>query len=496
MMIMMRVKVIGLLAAVIAEASSFGAIRALTPTMWKGDPNCWQMRRHKEKMACIANGGAKIVFIGDSIAHHWEDNFKSNWQKHFADGSCKALNLGTSGDRTEEVLWRLTKGGELDGYEAKVIFLMIGTNNAGHFPFDKEPPSDAILAIREILRVIVEKQPKAEVVLTAIFPRGPGPDDPCRLRNDVVNREIRKFADGARIHWMDLTGLFLKEDGTLPREVFPDLVHPNATGYEMWYSAIQPYIAHALSGGPVAKGSVFAHPRRGDMRADGPVTTFGVTHIDANAGIKGDWWTDRLLAKRSEISDAKGEFDLVFFGDSITHRWESTGKDSLAELRKAYSVLDIGYEGDRTQHLVWRGENGELDGYAAKCVMLTVGTNNGDDSPADTAAGIKKILGVIAKKQPTATTLLLPIFPRGSGASDVNRVRNERVNSMIKDYADGKKVVWVDFNDRWLDANGDTKWVMPDGLHPNAEGYRTVWMPAVLPYFEKICSQSRKGSRE
>ena len=178
---------------VAAISQSFGAIRAATPTVWKGKPDSWQMRRHAEKMQQAAAGGVKVVFICDSITNGWEQKGRGPEQlkKYFSEGDWKMLNLGYSADRTEHVLWRLDNG-ELDGYEAKCILLMIGTNNAGHFKkFSDEPPADTILGIREILKKIRAKQPKAKVVLTAIFPRGANENDPLRLRSDVVNREIR-----------------------------------------------------------------------------------------------------------------------------------------------------------------------------------------------------------------------------------------------------------------------------------------------------------------
>ena len=69
--------------AAIAVVNGFGAIRAITPTAWNGDPNCWQMKRHNEKMAVVTNGGAKVVFIGDSITHFWETNGKAQLAKYF-----------------------------------------------------------------------------------------------------------------------------------------------------------------------------------------------------------------------------------------------------------------------------------------------------------------------------------------------------------------------------------------------------------------------------
>ena len=477
-------------AALFAAGTSFGAVRAVTPVAWNGDPNCWQMKRHAEKMQAVKSGGAKVVFIGDSITHFWESKGRAQAKKYFSQGDMKMLNLGTSADRTEHVLWRLDNG-ELDGYEAKCVLLMIGTNNSGHFRnFSDEPPSDTILGIGEILRRIRAKQPKAVVVLTSIFPRGASETDPFRLRNDAVNMQIRKFCDGKTVFWCDFSDRFLDKNGDV-RWVMPDRLHPEAQGYEIWHEEIKPYIDYALSDGklPCPKNRYSKVKTHFEKLAEKtPAAVLPATRIaGARAGKRGDWWLSRLQQKRNQIAASKGEIDLVFFGDSITHNWEGPGKAKLAELSKTYSVLDIGYGGDRTQHLVWRGLNGELDGYKAKCVMLMIGTNN-REPVEDVAKGVRRVLDVIAEKQPQAKTLLLPIFVRGEGPNNARRIANEKVNAVIKGYADGEKVIWVDFNAKYLDANGDTKWIMPDRLHPNAAGYK-IWTDAVLPYFKRICGK-------
>ena len=246
---MKNTKIVMSAAALLAAFASYASIRAVTPVAWDGDPECWQMKRHAEKMGIVTNGGAKVVFIGDSITHNWESSGKAQWKKYFASGRRAALNLGTSADRTEHVLWRITEGGELDGYEAKCILLMIGTNNTGHFPFAVEPPIDTILGVKRILDAIAEKQPKAKVILTAIFPRGERPDDPNRVKNDVVNKEIAKFADGRKVIWCDFSDKFLDSKGRLSREVFPDLLHPNDRGYEIWASAVIPLVDKVLESG-------------------------------------------------------------------------------------------------------------------------------------------------------------------------------------------------------------------------------------------------------
>ena len=468
--------------AALAALSSFGSIRAVTPTAWNGDPNCWQVKRHNEKMAAVTNGGAKVVFVGDSITHFWEGAGKEVWQKYFAEGPRKALDLGTSADRTEHVLWRLTEGKELDGYEAKVILLMIGTNNSGHFPFEKEPPVDTILGIREILRVIAEKQPNARTILTSIFPRGADANDACRRRNDVVNREIAKFADGRKVIWCDFSDKFLDAQGRLSREIFPDLLHPNALGYEMWASAVVPLIDKVLAAAPdEVIPSVWPSNPTGYQ--------YGANM--AAMAIRGNnYWPARYLEKRNEIvANGTNEYDIVMVGDSITHRWEregGEGRELFAELKKTYRILNLGYGGDQTQHVIWRMRNGELEGYKAKMFTVMIGTNNGGWDVPGIARGVKDIVALIRAKHPESKIVLMPIFPRNAKPDDRQRVANEKINALIKDCADGKDVRWLDFNDKFLEPDGTlTKKVMNDLLHPNENGYR-IWWENMGPVVKEI----------
>ena len=253
-----------LILSVVASAAS-AAQRALVPDMWGGNTNSWQLARHNEKMKSVKAGGAKVVFIGDSITHFWESKGSVQLKKYFSEGDMKMLDLGTSADRTEHVLWRLGEGGELDGYEAKFIALMIGTNNSGHFPIEKEKPEDTIAGIKAILELIRAKQPQAVVALTAIFPRGASAKDGCRLRNDKVNAAIEKFADNERVFWVDFGDRLMDYKGdTL--FIMPDRLHPAAAGYEIWYEELKPYIDYALSDRKGAKPA--ARTRYNDVFQD------------------------------------------------------------------------------------------------------------------------------------------------------------------------------------------------------------------------------------
>ena len=457
--------------------SLFADVRAVTPDQWGGKKDGVQMKRHNLFKKRIAEGAGEVVFIGDSITHFWET--KKSWKKHFGAGPRKALNLGISADRTEHVLWRITEGGELDGYEAKVVVLLIGTNNAGHHTFEKEPPVDTVHGIKKIIHVIRTKQPKARVLLTAIFPRGASKDDPYRLRNETVNDAIKEFCNGKTVVWCDFNDALVDEKGD-SKKYFHDRLHPSDNGYEVIESMLVPIIDEALNTplNQSIKGRVSTKKAKLEPEAMRPISYFK----DSN------WWHQRTLEKRNEILAGPKEYDIVFVGDSITHRWERKGGEGVkhyAELKKQYKILNLGYGGDRTQHVLWRMKNGELEGYKAKLFMLMIGTNNNGDKPKYIAEGIRRIIATIKEKHPESKIMLLPIFPRGANANDAGRKRNEAVNKITKTFADGKKVIWVDFNDKLVDEKGDTKKFMNDRLHTNHQGYG-VWREAVVPYFKEI----------
>ena len=212
-------------------------------------------------------------------------------------------------------------------------------------------------------------------------------------------------------------------------------------------------------------------------------------------GLFGDyWWANRFLSRHNEIEKVRGKtVDLVLLGDSIMHFWEWEHKDSWARLTANRTVLNLGYGGDRTQHVLWRIDRGELDGYEAKCIILMIGTNNNsskDSKPENVAAAIEKIVAEIRRHQPAAKIVLHPIFPRGESAQSVRhaeaRARNDETNKLLKKFADKDgRIIWIDFNDKIVDETGWVpKSIMADQIHPTDAGYE-IWMEALAPVIGK-----------
>lgn len=196
-------------------------------------------QRHAKFNEVSKEGTAEVVFLGDSITQGWEGKGKAMWEQHFA--PMKAANFGIGGDRTEHVLWRLANG-NFDGLKPKLVVLMIGTNNTGHQGRDgyvctAQQTADGV---KEILAVLEKKCPQAKVLLLGIFPRGPDAMDKFRVQNAETNAIIKGYADGKRVFWKDLGSVFLEKDGTLSKEIMPDLLHLNEKGYQMWAEAILP----------------------------------------------------------------------------------------------------------------------------------------------------------------------------------------------------------------------------------------------------------------
>jgi lysophospholipase L1-like esterase len=191
---------------------------------------------------------------------------------------------------------------------------------------------------------------------------------------------------------------------------------------------------------------------------------------------------------RTFVEIAKGvPIEMVFVGDSITDGWRNAGQPIWDQYWAQYKPANFGIGGDTTQGVLWRMQNGELDGYKAKLFVLMLGTNNINRNPNDEIVdGDRLIVEEFKKRQPQAKVLILGIFPRSVEAAHANRAAIKDINSKLAKLADNKQVFFMDFGDKFLAADGTlTPEIMPDALHPNLKGYK-IWAEAMAPRVKEL----------
>ncbi len=190
----------------------------------------------------------------------------------------------------------------------------------------------------------------------------------------------------------------------------------------------------------------------------------------------------------------KGEGDVIFLGDSITHGWEGQKKTWDAAFG-AFKPVNLGIGGDQTGHVLWRITEGkEIDPLKPKLAVIMIGTNNtGGHSAEQIAGGVKAIVETLQKAKPDMKILVLGVFPRAGGVEKGADAPKEKLNPKIKaineiisKLADDKKVFYKDIGDKFLDKDGALpRKIMPDLLHLSAEGYK-IWGDAIKDDIAKL----------
>jgi lysophospholipase L1-like esterase len=240
--------------------STAPAVRANTAIIPK--LNAGFMPRHLEFVPIAQKGDIDVLFMGDSITDFWRNDAntfanrrpataaasstrparapasqpagayvgKPVFDKYF--GSWKVANFGIAGDTTQGVLWRL-QNGEGQGYKPKAIMLMIGTNN-----LNRNTPTEIAIGDAAIVYELRKDFPDAKILLLGVFPRGPA-DGTARTQIADINRIISTLNDAQHVFYMDIGPKFLAEDGSIPRDIMSDGLHPTTKGYEIWAEAVK-----------------------------------------------------------------------------------------------------------------------------------------------------------------------------------------------------------------------------------------------------------------
>lgn len=204
---------------------------------------------------------------------------------------------------------------------------------------------------------------------------------------------------------------------------------------------------------------------------------------------------------RAKQGHEKGDIDLIFLGDSITEGWEGAGKEVWQKYYAKRNAVDFGIGGDETQHVLWRLENGNVDGLdkpQAKdgkpphLVVVMIGTNNLGNSgitPEQTAAGVHAVVKELHEKLPRTKVLLLAIFPREAKPDGGLRKKVAATNQLIKASKLPDGVTYLDIGDKFTDKDGViSKDVMPDQLHLSPKGYE-IWAQAIEPKVHELLGE-------
>ena len=235
-----------------------------------------------------------------------------------------------------------------------------------------------------------------------------------------------------------------------------------------------------ISGVPCAAGSAQGTAARSP--ADQPAPRTDPNSQTAHA---------ELVAKTKQ-----GRIDVYFLGDSITRRWGALDYPALLDNWKAnffgWNAGNFGWGADRLQNILWRIENGELDGVNPKVIVLLGGTNNVGNEPAppdfdkvaDVTRGLQAIVDTCRRKAPAATIVLTAIFPRNDNLAVLPEI--DRINANLARMADGKTIRFLNVNDRLADGKGVLlEGMSADKLHPTLKGYQ-VWADGLKPILTEL----------
>ncbi|HJU19392.1 MAG TPA: GDSL-type esterase/lipase family protein [Stellaceae bacterium] len=166
-----------------------------------------------------------------------------------------------------------------------------------------------------------------------------------------------------------------------------------------------------------------------------------------------------------------GSHNILFLGDSLTRKWDPAIWNRDFAPRGA---LNAGVNGDRTEHLLWRLDHGDLDGQHPQAVVLLIGTNDiGRNRPPEVIAeGIRDILGLLRSRLPAARILLLGVLPRNESPFSRRRDQVREVNRRIRMCADNEHIFYDNVGKVLLDRTGRlTRTISPDGVHLSKDGY-------------------------
>lgn len=212
----------------------------------------WALNYHKGMLDLEHKEQVSVLFLGDSImndmwrsrsllyAERVKERGNRVWKKYYE--PLPAANFGISADETGNLLWRITEGDCLKGFNPKVVVLLIGINNLlrGH------TPEQTAAGITTIVGCLEKKLPDTKILLLGVFPCWQPATNPIRAKVKQTNALISPLHDGKQVFYLDVGHVFLESDGNILKDKLQDTLHPSEKGYALWAEAMQPYLEDLL----------------------------------------------------------------------------------------------------------------------------------------------------------------------------------------------------------------------------------------------------------
>ena len=440
-------------------------------------------KRHEEKLALIAKEKFDLIFIGNSITHNFEKpEYQPIWNQFFAPR--KALNLGTSGYRTENLIWNI-QNGELEGQSPKVVILEIGTNNVDEKNYPTRHTAGQLAGgIETIVKLIREKLPDTKIIVLRCFPGCYGGPNPTshRLILERASDIVSKLADGKHVFYSDVNHVFLNMDGSINHAMMGDWLHPTPAGATAWAQEMEPLLSKLM----------------GDQSLDVDIpANSAIVPVSKLENDSYDWWQ-----RHSDVLRIKDSInpEIVLIGNSITHFWGgepklkyADGKPRIPNGPKAwdslfgnYRVLNLGFGWDRTQNVLWRLDHGELDGLHPRTVIINIGTNNTSqtqnarmNTAPEIVEGIHAVCMRVRSKVPGAKIILMAVFPREESPAHPRRILINEINKQLEAFANEQKITFVNIESKMLTPDGILpREIAGDFCHPTEKGYQ-IWVDGI-----------------
>ena len=401
----------------------------------------------------------------------------------------KALKLGTSGYRTENIIWNI-ENGELDGQSPKVVVVEIGTNNIDEKNYPTRHTAAQLAGgIDSIVKLVRIKLPDAKIVVLRCFPGCYGGPNPTshRMILERASDQTSKLADGKHVFYCDVNHVFLNMDGSINHDMMPDWLHPSPAGAKAWAQAMEPLLSELM----------------GDQSLDTsrPFNT-AIVPVSKLEEDSYNWWNRHAAVLR--IKDSIDP-EIVLIGNSITHFWGGepalqyadgkprvpNGPKSWDSLFAKHQVLNLGFGWDRTQNVLWRLDHGELDGLHPRLVVIDIGTNNTSqtnnarmNTAAEIVEGIRAVCLRVRSKIPSAKIVLMSVFPREQLPGHPRRLLINEINKLLESFATGNQITLVNIGPKLLFADGVyLPGMTSDFCHPTDKGYQ-VWANAIRPFVD------------